>query len=63
LAAIDHVSSPVACCFVQPPFVLTLSEVERAHFERAGNMNRNFDLVFIFTDYKRQVSKVGIQVA
>lgn len=26
-------------------------------------MNRNFDLVFIFSDYKRQVSKVGAQVA
>ncbi len=48
---------PTTYCLINitdiPPFVLTLSEVERVHFERATFMNKNFDMVFIFRDYSR----------
>ena len=40
----------------QPPFVLTLSEIERVHFERVEFHLRNFDMVFVFKDYKRKAS-------
>jgi nucleosome binding factor SPN SPT16 subunit len=34
---------------------LTLSDVERVHFERVEFHLRQFDMVFIFKDYKRKV--------
>jgi nucleosome binding factor SPN SPT16 subunit len=36
-----------------PPFVLTLADVELAHFERVAGSLKNFDLVFVFKDYNR----------
>eukprot|EP00041_Stephanoeca_diplocostata_P006881 m.95352 g.95352 ORF g.95352 m.95352 type:complete len:1037 (+) comp16590_c0_seq1:246-3356(+) len=40
---------------VQPPFVLTLEDVERVHFERVDFALRNFDMVFIPKDYTKPV--------
>ena len=45
---------------MQPAFILTLSEVERVHFERIEFHLRNFDMVFIFKDYKRKVATILI---
>ena len=42
----------------QPPFIITLDEVELVHFERVQFHMRNFDMVFVFKDYKRKVSMV-----
>lgn len=32
----------------QPPFLITLEEVELVHFERVSFQLKNFDMVFIF---------------
>ncbi|EDQ90301.1 uncharacterized protein MONBRDRAFT_24617 [Monosiga brevicollis MX1] len=45
--------------FPGPAFVLVLADVERVHFERVSFRTRNFDIVFIFKDYKRPVHHVG----
>ncbi len=37
-------------------FVLALGDVERVHFERVEFSLRNFDMVFIFKDYKKKVT-------
>ena len=48
---------PTTYCLVQltdvPVFILTLSDVEIAHFERIQFGLKNFDLVFVFRDFKR----------
>lgn len=44
--------------FFQPPFVISLDEVELVHFERVQFHLKNFDMVFIFKDYHRKVSMV-----
>lgn len=36
-----------------PPTVVTLSEVEVAHLERVSHGLKNFDLVFVFSDFKK----------
>jgi len=54
---------PTVHCLVQliePPFfVLTLDEVEIAHFERVQFSLRNFDLVFVFKDLTRQPATIS----
>jgi len=37
----------------QPFFVLTLNEIEIAHFERVGFALKNFDLVFVYKNYEK----------
>lgn len=48
---------PTTDCLIQitePPFmVITLEDVELAHLERVQFGLKNFDLVFVFKDYKR----------
>ncbi|PRP76098.1 FACT complex subunit SPT16 [Planoprotostelium fungivorum] len=48
---------PTVNCLIsvveQPPFVLTLSDVEIASFERVQFSLKNFDVVFIMKDYDR----------
>ncbi len=49
---------PTTNCLVNltewPSFVLTLSEVEHAHFERVTYATRNFDITFIFKNWDLQ---------
>eukprot|EP01038_Epipyxis_sp_PR26KG_P005811 gene5811-8017_t len=46
---------PTTNCLVNltevPPFVITLSEIEHAHFERVTYATKNVDLTFIFRDW------------
>lgn len=42
----------------QPPFVISLNEIEVAHLERVQFALRNFDLVFVFKDYSRPPAKI-----
>jgi nucleosome binding factor SPN SPT16 subunit len=44
--------------FLQPPFVITLEELELVHFERVSFQLKNFDAVFIFKDYTRKSEMV-----
>jgi len=41
----------LVCLTEKPFFVLTLNDIEIAHFERVMYSLRNFDLSFIFKDY------------
>ena len=41
-----------------PPFVLSLDEVEIAYFERVQFSLKNFDLVFVFRDFDRPIVKI-----
>merc|ERR550534_510248 len=43
----------------QPPFIITLDDVELVHFERVNFHMKNFDMVFIFKDYARKVSMIS----
>jgi len=49
--------TPTISCLVNlienPFFVLTIKEVEIAHFERVSYNLKNFDLTFVFKDYFR----------
>lgn len=49
---------PTTNCLVNltewPSFVLTLSEVEHAHFERVTYATKNFDITFIFKNWELQ---------
>lgn len=53
---------PTTHCLVnlteQPPFIIVLDEVELVHFERVQFHMRNFDMVFVFKDYKRKIASV-----
>jgi nucleosome binding factor SPN SPT16 subunit len=53
---------PTTHCLVnlteQPPFIIVLDEVELVHFERVQFHMRNFDMVFVFKDYKKKVATV-----
>uniref|UniRef100_A0A8R1HXU7 FACT complex subunit n=1 Tax=Caenorhabditis japonica TaxID=281687 RepID=A0A8R1HXU7_CAEJA len=53
---------PTSSCVVNltewPPFIVTLSEVELVHFERVSLQLKNFDMVFIFKDYKAKPQMV-----
>lgn len=50
---------PTSSCLInvteQPPFVLTLDQIELIHFERVSFHLKNFDMVFIFKDYNKKV--------
>ncbi|KAF4519024.1 hypothetical protein B566_EDAN009787 [Ephemera danica] len=54
---------PTSGCLVNltewPPFVITLEDVELVHFERVQFHLKNFDMVFVFKDYRRRVSMVN----
>ncbi|XP_017602550.1 PREDICTED: FACT complex subunit SPT16-like, partial [Corvus brachyrhynchos] len=43
----------------QPPFVVTLDEVELIHFERVQFHLKNFDLVIVYKDYARKVTMIN----
>eukprot|EP00049_Salpingoeca_infusionum_P001196 m.45958 g.45958 ORF g.45958 m.45958 type:complete len:982 (-) comp10909_c0_seq1:3721-6666(-) len=43
----------------QPAFVLPMRDVERVHFERVGMRNREFDMVFVFSDYSKKVASIS----
>jgi len=53
---------PTLNCLValedNPPWVLTLDEVEIAYFERVQLSLKNFDLVFVYKDFDRPVEKI-----
>lgn len=51
-----HLSSPVP---VQPPFVVTLDEVELVHFERVQFHLKNFDVVIVYKDYSKKVTMIN----
>lgn len=42
-----------------PPFVITLEDVELVHFERVQFHLRNFDMIFVFKDYRQKVAMVN----
>jgi nucleosome binding factor SPN SPT16 subunit len=50
---------PTTSCLInvteQPPFVLTLDQIELVHFERVSFSLKNFDMVFVFKDYSKKV--------
>eukprot|EP01135_Chromosphaera_perkinsii_P007045 Nk52_evm24s675 gene=Nk52_evmTU24s675 len=54
---------PTTYCLIslveQPPFVLTLEDVELVHFERVQFSLKNFDLVFVFKDYTKPVKSIS----
>ncbi|CAJ0961366.1 unnamed protein product, partial [Mesorhabditis belari] len=58
----DKVLKPTSSCLVhltEPPvFVVTLDDVELVHFERVSFQLKNFDLVFIFKDYRRKTQMI-----
>ena len=53
---------PTPSCLVnvteQPPFVLTLDQIELVHFERVSFSLKNFDMVFVFKDYTKKVAMI-----
>jgi nucleosome binding factor SPN SPT16 subunit len=55
MVQLQPTSSCLVCVVEQPPFVLTLDQVETVHFERVSFHLKNFDMVFIFKDYSRKV--------
>lgn len=48
-------------CFLclQPPFVVTLDEVELVHFERVQFHLKNFDVVIVYKDYNKKVTMIN----
>jgi len=52
---------PTVSCIIDliewPPFILNLSDVEIAHFERVHFQLKNFDLVFVFKGFETESSK------
>lgn len=54
---------PTVNCLVNlsefPFFVLTMRDVEHAHFERVSYQLKNFDLAIIFKDYNKQVLRIN----
>ena len=45
--------------YFQPPFVVSLDELELIHFERVQFQLKNFDMGFIFKNYTKKVILVG----
>lgn len=43
----------------QPPFVVTLDEVELIHFERVQFHLKNFDMVIVYKDYSKKVTMIN----
>lgn len=44
---------------IQPPFVVTLDEVELVHFERVQFHLKNFDVVIVYKDYSKKVTMIN----
>lgn len=66
LATIDYEQLniyPTANCLIgltsQPYFVTPYDELEFVAFERAGMMNKTFDMAFIWKDYSREVIRLS----
>lgn len=55
---------PTIHCLVNltdtPFFIMSLDEVELAHFERVQYSLRNFDLSFIYKDYNKPVTRISV---
>lgn len=51
-------SSLLLTC-AQPPFVVTLDEVELVHFERVQFHLKNFDVVIVYKDYNKKVTMIN----
>merc|ERR1719376_1766891 len=53
---------PTSYCLISvtqwPPFCVTLEDIQLVHFERVHFQLKNFDMVFIFKDYNKQVMMV-----
>uniref|UniRef100_A0A8C1PCQ0 FACT complex subunit n=1 Tax=Cyprinus carpio TaxID=7962 RepID=A0A8C1PCQ0_CYPCA len=43
----------------EPPFVVTLDEVELVHFERVQFHLKNFDVVIVYKDYNKKVTMIN----
>lgn len=56
-------SLPLTCLSpvsrAQPPFVVTLDEVELVHFERVQFHLKNFDVVIVYKDYNKKVTMIN----
>uniref|UniRef100_A0A7M5XAC7 FACT complex subunit n=2 Tax=Clytia hemisphaerica TaxID=252671 RepID=A0A7M5XAC7_9CNID len=54
---------PTTHCVVsfteQPPFIITLDDLELVHFERVQFHMKNFDMIFVFKEYTRKVSMIS----
>lgn len=44
---------------LQPPFVVSLDEVELIHFERVQFHLKNFDMVFVYKDYSKKTAMIN----
>lgn len=49
----------VICSVLQPPFVVSLDEVELIHFERVQFHLKNFDMVFVYKDYSKKTAMIN----
>ncbi|CAD5219494.1 unnamed protein product [Bursaphelenchus okinawaensis] len=53
---------PTSSCLVNltewPPFVVTLDEVELAHFERVSGNTRTCDMIIVFKDYSKKTQGI-----
>lgn len=49
----------VICFVLQPPFVVSLDEVELIHFERVQFHLKNFDMVFVYKDYSKKTAMIN----
>lgn len=47
------------CSILQPPFVVSLDEVELIHFERVQFHLKNFDMVFVYKDYSKKTAMIN----
>lgn len=47
------------CSLLQPPFVVSLDEVELIHFERVQFHLKNFDMVFVYKDYSKKTAMIN----
>lgn len=59
MASSTEVTNPSASFPVQPPFVVTLDEVELVHFERVQFHLKNFDVVIVYKDYSKKVTMIN----
>eukprot|EP01134_Creolimax_fragrantissima_P000782 CFRG0782T1 len=52
-------SSALVSLVEQPPFVFPLEDVELVHLERVAFGNKNFDMVFVFKDYRKPPVRIS----
>ncbi len=45
--------------YIQPPFVISLEELELVHFERVQFHLKNFDMVFVFKTYTKKTAMIN----